>query len=64
MIDPEENHMVTGYGWRDREVDEWARKRAEELANMADDELDEIYAEEVTEEELERFELEMELANG
>jgi hypothetical protein len=64
MIDPEENHMVTGYGWRDREIDEWARKRAEELANMADDELDEIYAEEVTEEELERFELEMELANG
>ena len=63
MIDPEENHMVTGYGWRDRE-DEWARRRAEELANMADDELDEIYAEEVTEEELERFELEMELANG
>ena len=64
MIDPEENHMVTGYGWRDREIDEWARRRAEELANMADDELDEIYAEEVTEEELERFELEMELANG
>lgn len=59
MIDPEENHMVTGYGWRDREVDEWARRRAEELANMADDELDEIYAEEVTEEELE-----MELVNG
>lgn len=64
MIDTEENHMVTGYGWRNREVDEWARLRAEELANMADDELDEIYAEEVTEEELERFELEMELANG
>ncbi len=53
MIDFEENRMVQDACWRD-----WSgynRRRAEALAEMADDELEEMFAESVDE-----FEWEME----
>ncbi len=53
MIDFEENHMVQDACWRD--WGEYNRRRAEALAEMADDELDEMFAESVDE-----FEWEME----
>lgn len=51
MIDLNESHMIQNTCWRD--WGEYNRRRAEALAEMADDELAEIFAESVDEAEWE-----------
>lgn len=59
MFDPE-NSMVSGYGWGEREAARRHEARAEWEWEHADDELDEMYAEQMTEEELKRLEFDYE----